>query len=126
MTAAFAEQTASGAVRGHVPGTAASRGTNLTVGANALAGPGPASSDSIRPKEPVDKVDKLADTMIMFVDALTDKESQTSTMKWERAKPKIKAESAEGLMNEIVALDTCFAELGIKTFRKMGYLQAGS
>ena len=61
----------------------------------------------------------LSTTVSKFVEAASEKEERTSSaIKWERKRPTIKADDAESLMSELIALDNTYADLGYKTFKK--------
>ena len=60
----------------------------------------------------------LASTVTKFVGAMSEERSSASTIKWDRKRPAIKAESAEGLMTELVELENIYSELGCKTWKK--------
>ena len=55
-------------------------------------------------------IDVLAATVTKFVNAASEERS-TSTIKWGRKSPVIKAEDAESLMNELVELENIYADL---------------
>ena len=72
-------------------------------------------------------IEMFSSQISKFVGALSEKEDKaSSSIKWERKRPVIKADDAEGLMNELVALENTYADLGFKTFKKMDGLPAGS
>eukprot|EP00959_Pyramimonas_sp_CCMP1952_P290545 6077222-Pyramimonas_sp.AAC.1 len=59
----------------------------------------------------------MARSVTALVTAMQEQQSG-STLKWERKRPTVKAESAEGLLHEEVVLENVYAELGYKTYRK--------
>ena len=62
---------------------------------------------------------ELSSQISKFVGALSEKEDKgSSALKWGRKRPVIKADDAEGLMNELVTLENTYADLGYKTFKR--------
>ena len=62
-------------------------------------------------------IDVLAATVTKLVNAASEERS-TSTIKWDRKRPVIKAEDAESLMNELVELENIYSDLNCKTWKK--------
>ena len=52
-----------------------------------------------------------------FVGAMSE-EKAASSIKWDRKRPTIKAETAEGLMDELVELENVYSEMGCRTWKK--------
>ena len=68
---------------------------------------------------PMQAIEALSTQISKFVGAISEKEDKaSSSIKWDRKRPSIKADDAEGLMNELVALENAYADLGFKTFKK--------
>ena len=67
----------------------------------------------------MEAIGELSSQVSKFVGALSDRaQTASSVPKWERKRPVIKADDAEGLMNELVMLENTYADLGCKTFKK--------
>ena len=49
---------------------------------------------------------------------MSEWESASSALKWERKRPVIKVDDAESPMNELLMLENTYANLGFKTFKK--------
>ena len=59
----------------------------------------------------------MAEQVTKFVGAMSEEKS-ASTIKWDRKRPTIKAESAESLMDELVERENTYSDLGCKTWKK--------
>ena len=62
-------------------------------------------------------IELLASTVTKFANAASEEKS-SSTIKWDRKRPVVKAEDAEGLMNELVELENIYSDLNCKTWKK--------
>ena len=60
---------------------------------------------------------EMAAQISKFVGALSE-EKGSSTIKWDRKRPVIKAQNAESLMDELVELENIYSDLNCKTWKK--------
>ena len=66
---------------------------------------------------PAGAMSTLTAQVSKFVGAMSE-ERAASSIKWDRKRPTIKAETAEGLMDELVELENVYSDLNCKSLKK--------
>ena len=78
---------------------------------------GISANSAVTPHDGGSAVELMARSVSSLVAAMQERESGT-TLRWDRKRPIVKAETAESLLHEEVMLENIYAEMGYKTYRK--------